>query len=391
MSGELTPEAPSLTGRVVFQYFYDVGGDIELERVPKQKLNVIERHVPRRARILAPKYEEVGFQPIEIDLGARKIDRHKATIEGHIFPIGVIGINITIEFRRSSFESVTKLVTLNEGRVKVDGEEIDFDELLLGLFKDLLEIIKPAIVYPYPAFELPEIYTLILIAGSEPRLDAEDFLTKFRKQTAGLLRGERDWRSLSDKEVEDALKPYLSYSDEDIVIVDWYSALISGAVEYIDELVRMIEFARIQLLELKTYDRLLDRRVERAYSSLRTALAGPRMGITWRSRPYRELARTASELAELRIEVMDYVGDLRNILKFTGEWYLGKLYRVASERFRIADWLGLVDKKLDQLQELYAMAMERVDVHRATTLEFLMMLLIVAIVVLEVIMIAQGL
>lgn len=385
------PETPTLTGRVVFQYFYDVGGDIELERIPKQKLAVIERHVPRRARILAPKYEEVGFQPIEVDLEARKIDRHKATIEGHIFPIGVIEINITIEFRRASFESITKLVTLNERRVKVDGAEIDFDELPLGLFKDLVNTIKPAIVYPYPAFELPEIYTLILIAGSEPRLDAEDFLTKFRKQTAGLLRGEHDWRSLSGKEVEDALKPYLSYSDEDIVIVDWYSALISGAVEYTDELVRMIEFARIQLLELKTYDRLLDHRVERAYSSLRTALAGPRMGITWRSRSYGELTRTARDLAELRVEVTDFLGDLRNILKLTGEWYLGKLYRVASERFRISDWLALVDKKLNQLQELYTMAMERVDVHRATTLEFLMMLLIVAIVVLEIIMIVQGL
>ncbi len=385
------PETPTLTGRVVFQYFYDVGGDIELERIPKQNLAVIERHVPRRARILAPKYEEVGLQPIEVDLEARKIDRHKATIEGHIFPIGVIGINITIEFRKASFEIITKLVTLNERRVKVDGAEIDFDELPLGLFKDLVNTIKPAIVYPYPAFELPEIYTLILIAESEPRLNAEDFLTKFRKQTAGLLRGERDWRSLSDKEVKDALQPYLSYSDTDIVIVDWYSALISGAVEYTDELVRMIDFARIQLLELKTYDRLLDHRVERAYSSLRTALAGPRMGITWRSRPYGELTRTASELAELRVEVTDFLGDLRNILKLTGEWYLGKLYRVASERFRIADWLALVDKKLNQLQELYAMAMERVDVHRATTLEFLMMLLIVAIVVLEIIMIIQGL
>ncbi len=391
LSGEQMPEALTLTGRVVFQYFYDVGGEIELERIPKQKLTVIERHVSREARILAPKYEEVGLQPIEVDLGARKIDRYKATIEGHIFPIGVIGININIEFRKAGFEGVTKLVTLNEKRVKVGEKEIDFDELPLELFKDLTKTIKSAIVYPYPAFELPEIYTLILIAGSEPRLEAEDFLTKLRKQTAGVLRGERDWRSISDKEVEDALKPYLSYSGEDIVIVDWYAALISGAIEYTDELVRMIEFARIQLLELKTYDRLLDGRVERAYSSLRTALTGPRMGITWRSRPYGELARTASELAELRIEVMDYVGDLRNILKFTGEWYLGKLYRTASERFRIADWLALVDKKLDQLQELYAMAMERIDVHRATTLEFLMMLLIIAIVVLEVIMIVQGL
>jgi hypothetical protein len=298
---------------------------------------------------------------------------------------------VNVEFRNLSLERLIKLVGLNERRVKIAGKEVEFDELPRGLFEELRKTVKPAIAYPYPAFERPEVYTLILIASSEPRLDAEDFMTKLRKQTAGLLRGELDWQSFSDKEVEDALKFYLTYSDEDIVIVDWYSALISGAVEYTDELVRMIEVAKIQLLELKTYDELLDRRVEHAYDSLRGAFARPRMGITWRSSPYSDLARTASELAELRVEVMDYVGSLRNILKYTGEWYLGKLYRITSERFRIADWLGLVDKKLDQLQELYAMAMERVDVHRAMTLEFLVVLLIATIIALEIIMIVQGL
>ena len=378
---------PSLTGRVVFQYFYDAGGDIELDRIRKEGLSLIKRSRPSVERILAPKYEEVGLQPLEVALGGRGIDGHEAEIEGSIFPIGVIGIYVSVEFRGADLESVVKLVGLDERRVEVAGKEIEFEELTREYFEELKQVVKPAIVYPYEAFERPEVYTLIRITGSEPKLEAKDFLTKFRKQTTGLLRGERDWESLSDKEIEDAIKVYLSYSDEDIVFVDWYSALISGGAEYADELVRMIELARIQLLELKTYDKLLDHRAERAYVSLRTAFTGPRMGITWRSRPYRELARTASDLAELRVEVMEYVGDLRNILKYTGEWYLGKLYRITSERFHISDWLGLVDKKLNQLQELYAMAMERVDVHRATTLEFLMIILIVAIVVLEVIMI----
>lgn len=386
------PEKMSaMTGRIVFQYFYDVGGDIELERIQKGKLNLIERPSLKGARILAPKYEEVGLKPLEVDLGAEKVDGHKVTLEGRIFPIGVIGIYVNIEFRNSSLESLIKLVGLNERRVKVSGKEIEFDEIPLEQFKQLKKAIQPALVHPYPAFEHPEIYTLILIAESEPKLDAEDFLTKFKKQTAGLLREERNWQALSDKEVEDAIKLYLSYSHEDIVIVDWYSALISGAVEYTDELVRMIELAKIQLLELKTYDKLLDSRAERTYESLRYVFRRPRMGVAWGSRPYGELMRAARELAESRVEVTDLVEDMRNIMKFTGEWYLGKLYRISSERFRIADWLALVDKKLDHLQELYAIAMERVDVHRATTLEFLMMMLIIAIVVLEVIMVVRGL
>jgi hypothetical protein len=320
-------------------------------------------------------------------LGAQKIDGHKVTLDGHIFPIGVIGIYANVEFRDASLDSVIKLVGLNERRVKVSGRELDFDEIPRSLFEDLRRKIEPAIVFPYPPFERPEVYTLILIAESDPPLGAQDFLTKFPKQTAGLLRGEREWASLSDKETEDALKCYLTYSDDDIMFIDWYATLISGAIDYLDEFVHMIELAKIQLLELKTYDSLLDRRLDRAYGSLRGIFRGPKIGISWGSRHYKELSKAASELAELRVEILDLVEDMRNITKFTGEWYLGKLYRLASERFRIADWLALVDKKLDRLQELYAMAMERIDVHRATTLEFLMMLLIVAIVVLEVIMV----
>jgi hypothetical protein len=209
-------------------------------------------------------------------------------------------------------------------------------------------------------------------------------LKKYRKQTVGVLRCEREWRSLSEKEVEDALKPYLSYSDEDVVVIDWYSALVSGAVEYVDDIVRMIEFAQIQLLELKTYDRLLDQSVERMYGSLRATYTTPWFGIAWMSRQYRELTRTTRELTELRIEVTDLVADLRNILKFTGEWYLGKVYRVASERFRIGDWLGLVDKKLSQLQEFYTMAMDRVNTHRMHTLEFLIVLILAVWITMDV-------
>ena len=148
----------------------------------------------------------------------------------------------------------------------------------------------------------------------------------------------------------------------------------------------MIELARIQLLELKTYDKLLDQYLERAYSFLHAMFARPRVSMPGRRRGYRELTRAAGELAEWRIEVTDLVEDMRNILKFTGEWYLGKLYRISSERFRISDWLALVDKKLGQLQELYAMVMGRVDVNRSLTLEFLIVVLIAIDIVLAIVL-----
>jgi hypothetical protein len=378
------PESPLLSGRVIFQYLYDVGGDVDLNRVPKEKLSLIERPKHRGERILAPKYEEVGLSPLEVDLGARRINRFRATIEGRIFPIGVIGIYISIEFRKVTFDDLIKLVGLNEGKVRAEKREVEFDNIPLEIFRELRRCISDAIVYPYPGLEQPQIYTLVLIADSEPRLGAQDFLKRYQKQTAGILRSERDWRMLSQREVEDATKPYLSYSDEDVVIIDWYAALVSGAVDYMDDIVRMIESAQLQLLELKTYDRLLDRKVEQVFGSLRWVSATGRFGLTWMSRPYRELTRITRELAEFRMEITDSVADLRNITKFTGEWYLGKIYRVASERFRIPDWLALVDKKLSQLQEFYTMAADRVNAQRMHTLEFLIVLILAVWILLDV-------
>jgi len=383
-------KVPSFTGKVVFQYFYDTGGDISLEKLPLSKLKVIEKPRPKTTRILAPKYEEVGLKPVEVDLGTKELDGFKFSVTGRIFPIGVVEILLSVRFKQKNPDELIKLVCLNEGKIRVNGSEVGFDEVPLRIFKDLKSTIQGAIVYPYAQFENPEVYTIVVLYDSDPKLNLRDIMKRFRKTVAGIVRGEKEWEKFSQREVEDALKFYLSYSEDEVVIVDWYSSLIYGGSEYEEEVIRMIELAKIQLLELKVYDRLLDTRIDKAYGSLRSVFTAPKMGVAWLSRTYRELARTASDLAELRIEVMDYVGDLRNISKFTGEWYLGKLYRIASEKFRIGDWLVLVDKKLDQLQELYAMAMERVDVHRATSLEFLMLLLIISLVVLEILMVLQG-
>jgi hypothetical protein len=377
----MSAKNPSLTGKIIFQYFYDVGGDIELDKILQRKLSIIEHPRMRGKRILAPKYEAIGLQPLDVDLGVKEVNGKTLTIGGHIFPIGTIAIYLTLDFKEIGFEKAIELSGLNECMVKVDGKELDFDEIPLKFFQELRKTIEPALIFPYPPYKNPEIYTITVLSDSKPKLKAKDLLTQYKKQVAGLLRSESEWKEFSDKEVEDALKAYLTYSKDDIIFIDWYSALISGAMEYSDELIRMLEIAKIQLLEIKTYDALLDRRMEGTYASLRAAFAEPKMGIAWGSKTYNKLSRASSELAELRVEITSLLEDLRNVLKFTGEWYLGKLYRMASEKFRIGDWLSLVDKKLDRLQELYSMAMERVDVQRANTLE----ILIIIVIVLEVV------
>lgn len=379
----------TLSGQVLFQFYYDVGGEISIEKLNLSELTVIRKAQPKSVRVLAPRFEEAGLKPIVIDLGLKKVEQIEFSVEAKIFPIGVIEITLSAEFRNSSFEDVIRLVNLSESFVTLENREVEFEKIPDEIFRDLKAKIDKAVVNPYTPYEYPEVYRVVIISEIEPKYKFSEFLGKFRRQIAGILRGEKSWEKLSEREVEDVMRFLLSYSEDEAIVVDWYSALICGGEEYIHEILQTIEIAKIQLLELKTYDKLLDTRIEKAYTPLRAVFIHGGIGIAWLSKTYSELSKTASELAELRIEVVDHVHDLRNILKFTGDWYLGKLYTALSDRFRIMDWLSLVDKKLEQLQELYSMAMERIDVYRATTLEFLVLLLIVSLVVLEVFMVLK--
>lgn len=379
----------TLNGHVLFQFYYDVGGEISIEKLNLSELTVIRKVQPRSVRVLAPRFEEAGLKPILIDLGVRRVEQIEFSVEAKIFPLGVIEITLSTEFRNSSFEDIIRLVNLSESFVLFENKEVEFEKIPEEIFKNLKVKIERAVINPYTPYERPEVYRVVIISQTEPRCRFNEFLNKFRRQIAGILRGEKNWEKLSEREVEDVLRFLLSYSEDEAIVVDWYSALIYGGEEYIYEILQTIEIAKIQLLELKTYDRLLDTRIEKAYGPLRAVFVHTGIGVAWLSKTYSELSKTASELAELRIEVVDYVHDLRNILKFTGDWYLGKLYSALSDRFRIMDWLNLVDKKLEQLQELYSMAMERIDVYRATTLEFLVLILIVSLVVLEIFMVVK--
>ncbi|MEM0503140.1 MAG: hypothetical protein QXT58_00355 [Archaeoglobaceae archaeon] len=379
----------NLTGRIVFQFYYDVGGEISLNDVDLEGLSLVQKSQPKSVRILAPRFEEAGLKSLELKIGNIEVEGISFTINAKIFSLGVIEVTLFAEFRDSSFEDVIRLVNMSEGFISYKGKSVEFEKIPNTIFLELKGKIQGAMFNLYQPFEEPEAYRVIIITESNPKHRVEEVIAKFRKQIVGMLRGEKNWEKLSDREVEDVLRFYLSYSEDEAVVVDWYSTLIWGGEEYIDELLQTVEIAKIQLLELKTYDKLLDRRIERAYESLRSVFIQSGIGIAWLSKTYAELSRTASELAELRIEVIDYIHDLRNILKFTGDWYLGKLYSALSGRFKTMEWLNLVDKKLEHLQELYSMAMERIDVYRATTLEFLVLILIVSLVVLETLMVLK--
>ena len=71
---------------------------------------------------------------------------------------------------------------------------------------------------------------------------------------------------LSDQEIEDALAVRISYSMNDILLVDWNAALLVDSEG--DDVRALLEFSNVELLEMRYVDQKLDRALDQAYETL---------------------------------------------------------------------------------------------------------------------------
>ncbi len=69
---------------------------------------------------------------------------------------------------------------------------------------------------------------------------------------------------------EDILKNTLSYTPDDLAVISWDTAFLCDA-EYPADVIDLIEFANVQVLELRYYDRELTRQMEKMYDDIEGA------------------------------------------------------------------------------------------------------------------------
>ena len=97
-----------------------------------------------------------------------------------------------------------------------------------------------------------------------PPLDLNAFISTKAQWIAKILRAEE--QPLSSQEVEDALAAKMSFGLDDMTIVDWNAALIVDREG--DDIRAVLEFANVELLEMRYLDQKLDRALDRAYEAL---------------------------------------------------------------------------------------------------------------------------
>jgi hypothetical protein len=371
---ESSPKKRRYSGEVVYMYAFDMA--YEMTRQPVESLlgQKVEpytlgaskrspRHVffykPQMVRL--PDLERVGpYGPIKLERVAK------------LLPVGAISITVRVPFAVDRLEDLVAFHDLQLDTGSLADE-------VRHLAEDIRRELEPYYIRPIPKLMDEEAYTVFcmeapLTTSEGLPMTAENWLQAHRRQVASLLTQENDVRQLSRQEAEENTVKYLSYYQNDLVVIDWDAALLVDEEPDFDETLYIMELANLQLAELEAYDRILDEALDRAYRDLRM-------------HPLRSRKSMMHELKEIRIDLARFSDELSNITKFFGDWHLARIYKSMAERFHLNEWHRTIDDKLKTLDGLY----EIIKHDHTTRLMLILEGTIVLLFVIDLIVLIMGL
>ena len=338
----------------------DVGLSIDLARC-KELLSDLTEVASIKHKGHAPTYFQFDPPPLSMTRATPPLEiagRHtSASVDLTVYDFGGISITHTLPFA-GSFE---QLIGLSCALAGTDLFVRDSRQHL----GDLVRVIASAVERANVAVP-SEDYLIFLLEDVDGIAQIEDFWTRRAPETARLLRSERD--ALSEQEIADAMSTRVSFGRGDAAIVDWSAALLIDREP--DDVRSVLEFANLQLLEARFLDAALDRALDRSYEIVSRPRRLRALGPTGWSR--RDLARIGSFEVEGAI-LFERVG---NAIKLVGDQYLARVYRAASQRFRLAEWNAGILRKLETIESLYRKVSDRANAARAEALEWIIIALI---------------
>ena len=353
-------------------FAYDAARSINLAETERRLQQATHRE-PLQHRRRAPRHFEVQPAPLRVSLEAESLVigefQTRNTIDLMLYEFGAVSVIYAIAIDGP----FSNLLSLGEGLY--DNQSLLSDSR--GRVERLLEVVGDAagstgirhMVEDYVIFHVQAFAHTQALAGSR---EAESLWAEHRDLIAQILRAEP--RPLSAQEVEDAVSARISYGVSDLTIVDWNAALVVDAEG--DDVRAVLEFANVELLELRYLDQKLDRALDESYETL---LKRPASRL-------RRLGYYGSELrrvAEMQVDNATLFEGVNNSLKLIGDQYLARAYRLASRRFHLDEWDAGILRKLETLESIYEKISDQASNRRMEVLEWVIIVLIAFSIVLE--------
>lgn len=250
------------------------------------------------------------------------------------------------------------------------GETDDLAAAARGVVEVLTQRLSAAIDGPEVS-PIVEEYLVFHAGRVETDVPVARWTADLGRGLAAVLRG--DARELSSQEVAQTLGAEASFTPGDLVLVDWNAAFV--ARERADDVLAVLGFANVQLLEMRFLDARLDADLARSYEAVRRYAPARALAPAVRRGALEQVARRQIDAALLFEHV-------RNAPKLLGDQYLARVYEHAARRFRLLDWNDALHRKIEVLGTIYERLRDRGAITRAEVLEWIIILLILTEVVL---------
>jgi hypothetical protein len=340
-------------------FAYDAARSIDLNSAEQRIHEATQRQTIKRKK-RAPSYFAYQPPPLRVSQDAEPINLGSSTaqagIELVLYDFGAVSVIYSMPIRGC----MANLLDLSEELY--DNEHLLVDSRLR--VEHLLRVIGDAATHAGTA-GIVEDYVIFSIDAFDEPFDAEALCSGHAQDIARILRAER--QTLSNQEVNDALGARLSFGTQDLTLVDWNAAL---SIDREGEDVRaVLEFANVELLEMRYLDQRLDRALDQAYETL----SKPAWGLP---RIFSAYGADLRRVAELQVDNATLYEGVNNTLKLLGDQYLARVYRLVSRRFHLDEWDASILRKLQTLESIYEKISDQASNQRMEILEWVIIFLI---------------
>lgn len=346
-------------GTAYAMFAYDIGQSVDLNEAERRITTIKERSRIKHKR-RAPAYFDYSPAPLRIgaDTEPLTIGRFRTNpgVDVLLYDFGAVSLTHTIPLSGT----FTDLLSLSQDLY--DHEPLQAESR--RRVEELLAAVGEAVERPY-VVDSVEDYVIYHIEASAPSLNGSDLVRDHAQAVAQVLRSES--QSLAEQEIQDAIGYRLSFGPDDIAVIDWNAALLLG--QDMEDVLAVLEFANVELLEMRLLDRQLDRALDEAYEAL------PKLGwIRWH---LPGSVRTELEpIAQLQVDSAILFERVTNTLKLFGDQYLARIHRLASQRFHLESWDASITRKLHTLESIYEKLAARAAARRMEALEWIIIVLI---------------
>lgn len=353
-------------------FAYDIGASVNLDEADR-RITAMKERARIRHKLRAPAHLEYRPAPLRITQETAPIKLwHYATlpsVELMLYDFGALSVTYKVPIE-GPFAGLLGLSEALYDNQQLLADSRQWVEQLVAALGDAVE--KPGV-----AAEVED-YAIVHIEASNARNGGFLWRT-FEQELAQILRCER--ALLSEQEVRDAMACRISFSPEDIAIVDWNAAFLFGSE--MEDVRAVVEFANVELLEMRLLDHQLDHALDQAYEALAKK--------QWSRWPLPGSYETGStRIAELQVDSAILFERVTNTLKLLGDQYLARVYRLISQRFHLEEWDASILRKLQTLDSIYEKMTHRASNSRMEMIEWIIVILITISIVISFLPIGAG-